>query len=104
MAMTHRKSFGSYISAKFEGRDQLKRVIANSGWLFADKLIRMGVGLAVAVWIARYLGVKQFGQLNFAIAFASLFTALATLGLDLSLPALLLFISRSDWIRLLSGS
>ncbi|MCH7499204.1 MAG: flippase [Nitrospinae bacterium] len=80
--MTHRKSFGSYIWAKLEGRNQLKKVLANSGWLFADKLIRMCVGLAVGVWIARYLGVKQFGQLNFAIAFASLFTALATLGLD----------------------
>lgn len=80
--MTHRKSFASYIWAKLDGRDQLKKVLANSGWLFADKLIRMCVGLAVGVWIARYLGVKQFGQLNFAIAFASLFTALATLGLD----------------------
>ncbi|NMF63047.1 flippase [Brasilonema octagenarum] len=60
----------------------LRAIIANTGWLFADRILRMGVGLLVGVWIARYLGVQQYGLLNYAIAFVSLFSPFATLGLD----------------------
>lgn len=42
----------------------------------------MGVGLLVGVWVARYLGPQQFGLLNFALAFTSLFGVIATLGLQ----------------------
>lgn len=41
----------------------------------------MGVGLFVGVWIARYLGPKQFGLLSFASAFIGLFGAIGVLGL-----------------------
>jgi polysaccharide transporter, PST family len=60
----------------------LKQVISNTGWLFADKVIRVGIGLFVVVWMARYLGPSNYGLLNYAIAFTSLFSALASLGLD----------------------
>jgi PST family polysaccharide transporter len=42
----------------------------------------MLVGLVVGIWLARYLGVAQFGQLSYAIAFVSLFSAVASFGLD----------------------
>jgi PST family polysaccharide transporter len=42
----------------------------------------MAVGLLVGVWIARYLGPSEFGLLNYAIAFVSLITPIALLGLD----------------------
>lgn len=42
----------------------------------------MGIGLLVGVWVARYLGPAQFGQLNYAIAFVGLFGAIAGLGLN----------------------
>lgn len=64
------------------GRHNLQAILGNSGWLFADKIIRMGVGLFVGVWVARYLGPEQYGQISFAMAFVSLFAAVATLGLD----------------------
>lgn len=70
------------ISRHIEGKHELQKIIANTGWLFGDKLLRMGVGLVVGVWLARYLGPNQYGQLNYAIAFVSLFTALSTLGLN----------------------
>ena len=70
------------IRAKLEARPGLQSVIGNSGWLFADKILRMGVGLLVGVWIARYLGPAQFGLWNYATAFAAIFSAFATLGLD----------------------
>jgi len=40
------------------------------------------VGLLVGVWVARYLGPKDYGLLSYAQAFVGLFSALATLGLD----------------------
>ena len=70
------------IRVKLENRHGLQAIIANTGWLFADRIFRMVVGLFVYVWIARYLGPEQFGLWNFAIAFAALFGAFATLGLD----------------------
>ena len=76
------KYLPSFIRAKLEGRHGFQAIIGNTGWLFADKILRMGVGLFVGVWIALYLGPEQFGLWNFAIAFAALFGAFATLGLD----------------------
>jgi PST family polysaccharide transporter len=51
-------------------------------WLMVDRVIRMGMGLFVGVWVARYLGPDQFGSLNFATAFIALFGTVTTLGLD----------------------
>lgn len=71
-----------FIRTKIEGRHILQKAISNVGWLFADNVVRMGVGLFVSVWVARYLGPAKFGIYNYAIAFVALFGALATLGLD----------------------
>jgi len=60
----------------------LRRVLGNAGWLMVDRAVRMGMGLFVGVWVARYLGPAQFGSLNFALAFIALFTTLTTLGLE----------------------
>jgi O-antigen/teichoic acid export membrane protein len=67
---------------RLENRHELQRVLDNTGWLFADKILRMGLGLLVGVWLARYLGPAQFGLLNFAGSFVTLFSALALLGLE----------------------
>jgi polysaccharide transporter, PST family len=67
---------------KFRNRPNLHIIIANIGWLFLDKIVRMGVGLYVTLYIARYLGASQFGTFNYAIAFAAMFSPIATLGLD----------------------
>ncbi|MGL5926540.1 flippase [Chroococcidiopsis sp.] len=61
---------------------QLRKVAVNTGWLFTDRFLRMGVGLFVGVWVARYLGTQQFGLFNYATAFVALLTPFATLGLD----------------------
>ncbi|QFS43259.1 flippase [Nostoc sphaeroides] len=57
-------------------------VIHNIAWLFIDRILRMGFGLVLGVWIARYLGVQQFGIFNYATAFVALFNPLTNLGLD----------------------
>ncbi len=65
-----------------KSRSGLRAIITNTGWLFADRILRMGVGLIVGVWVARYLGVHQYGLFNYATAFVALFSSFATLGLD----------------------
>jgi len=67
---------------RVEHRPGLVKILDNIGWLFFDKILRMGVGLLVGVWVARYLGPERFGQLNYAIAFIALFGAIAGLGLN----------------------
>jgi len=54
----------------------------NTLWLFSDRLVRMGVGLVVGVWIARYLGPEGYGLLSFAGSYVMLFSALALFGLE----------------------
>lgn len=59
----------------------LRQVLRNLAWLLTDQILQMGLGLFVGVWVARYLGPEQFGLLNYAIAFVSLFASVATMGL-----------------------
>lgn len=74
-----------YVPASFrlriEHQPDLLQVVNNIAWLSGDKILRIGVGLFISVWVARYLGPEDFGLLSFAIAFVSLFGAIATLGL-----------------------
>jgi O-antigen/teichoic acid export membrane protein len=72
----------AFIRRRLEGRSTLQNIIANTGWLAADQILRMGVGLLVGIWVARYLGPERFGLLNYAIAFVAMFSSIATLGLD----------------------
>jgi PST family polysaccharide transporter len=57
-------------------------VLHNSAWLIADKVVRLGLGLLVWLWLARQIGPEAFGQWSLAIAFAALFAVVAGLGLD----------------------
>lgn len=54
----------------------------NTLWLFIERILRMIVGLLIGIWMARYLGPKQFGLLSYVISFVGLFSTIATLGLD----------------------
>ncbi len=68
--------------SKLKSRSGLRAIIANTGWLFFDQILRMGLGLVVGVWVARYLGVQQYGLFSYAYAFVTLFGPIANLGLD----------------------
>ena len=76
------KLLPAFLRARIEHRPNLQKALANTGWLFGDKILRMGVGLLVGVWIARYLGPEQFGLMNYAMAIVALFGAVASLGLN----------------------
>jgi len=82
MNPTWTKFLPAFLRAQVEGRAYLQNVVVNTGWQFADNILRMGVGLVVGIWLARYLGPDQFGLLSYALAFAGLFASIANLGLD----------------------
>lgn len=58
------------------------KIFENISWLLLDRAIRMFIGLFVGIWLARYLGPSEFGQLSFAVAFVSLFAVISTMGLN----------------------
>jgi len=60
----------------------VRRYGKSTSWFFGAKFFQLIVGLLVGVWVARYLGPKDYGLLSYAQAFVGLFSALATLGLD----------------------
>ena len=70
------------LRARISNSVDLGKIIANSGWLFADKVVRMGMGLLVGAWVARYLGPERFGLWSFAIALVSLVSSVSGLGLN----------------------
>jgi O-antigen/teichoic acid export membrane protein len=72
----------SFVRRRIAHRPNLVKIVDNMGWLFFDKVLRMGVGLLVGVWVARYLGPKEFGLFSFASAFVGMFGAVAGLGLQ----------------------
>ena len=72
----------TFVQARLKSRKTLQKIVANMGWLFFDKALRMGVGLIVGVWAARYLGPDQFGVISYAAAFVGIFGSLTALGLD----------------------
>ncbi|MEM6611691.1 MAG: flippase [Cyanobacteria bacterium P01_C01_bin.72] len=59
-----------------------KKIIRNIGWLSAERLIRMGLSFFVGIYVIRYLGPEQFGQLSYSSSFVFLFLAITKLGLD----------------------
>ncbi len=59
-----------------------KKLLENIAWLFFDKVLKIGGGLYISIWVARYLGATNFGILNYSIAFISFFILFSNLGLD----------------------
>jgi len=72
------KFFGQLL----DGRLQFQNIIGNTGWMFADRILRMVTGLLVGIWVTRYLGPERFGMLSYSLAFVALFSPLVSLGLE----------------------
>lgn len=64
------------------GSDAFKKYLANTSWLFADRIIKLILTLVVGIYLVRYLGPSDFGILSYAISFVALFATIATLGID----------------------
>src|SRR6478735_1787477 len=61
---------------------RLRKYAENVSWLIFEKGFSLFVGVIVAVSVARYLRPENFGLLNYALSFVSIFAAFSTLGID----------------------
>src|SRR5882672_10806171 len=61
---------------------RFRKYIENAFWLIFEKGFSLFVGLVVTVSVARYLRPENYGLLNYALSFVSIFSAFSTLGID----------------------
>ena len=54
MNRTWARFLPAFLRGKIEGREYLQNVISNTGWQFADQILRMGVGLVIWIWLAAF--------------------------------------------------
>jgi O-antigen/teichoic acid export membrane protein len=59
-----------------------RALLAGTAWLAGDSVFRLLAGLAVGIWVARYLGPQDLGRLAYCLAYVALFVPLAQAGLD----------------------
>lgn len=57
-------------------------LLRSASWLMLEQFFRLLAGLAVGIWVARYLGPTQYGLLNYAFVFVALFANLSKAGID----------------------
>lgn len=54
----------------------------NTFWIIFSRVYQIAVNLVVSILSVRYLGPSNYGLINYAASFSSLFTAFCTLGID----------------------
>jgi O-antigen/teichoic acid export membrane protein len=74
------KLIPKFIKLRLAHRPNLIKIIDNIGWLFFERVLRMGIGLSISTAMARYFGPEKFGVLNYALATIGLYGAFASLG------------------------
>lgn len=62
--------------------DTKKRIYSNILWAISGKVVNMLGVLFVGILIARYLGPEQYGLMNYVISYVSIFTIIASFGLE----------------------
>ena len=60
----------------------VKGYFYNTLWMMSRPVLRLAAAFCVGIFVIRYLGPAQFGQLSFAESFARLFMPLVVLGMD----------------------
>ena len=63
-------------------RPVLRKVLKNISWLTFERGLQLILSVFVGIWIARYLGPSDFGLMNFAIAFGSVFGPFIGMGVS----------------------
>ena len=59
-----------------------RKYLANTSWMFVEKVVRLAVVMVTTIFTTRYLGDQLFGQLSYASGYVGLFFALTSMGLD----------------------
>lgn len=94
---------------EFYARPKVRIFASNLGWLIGEKFLRLVFNVFVGFWVARYLGPGRFGQLNYALALASVGVAVAECGVEaivkrelIAAPARGVALLRAAWLLRLS--
>jgi O-antigen/teichoic acid export membrane protein len=70
------------ILKRFNLSGNRNKAIKNILWAIIGKLTNILSGLFVGILVARYLGPENFGLMNYVISYVTLFSILASFGLD----------------------
>ncbi len=54
----------------------------NASWLIGERILKLILGFAVAIWVARHLGPADFGLITSTLAWVALFGCAAGLGIE----------------------
>ncbi|MFV0267233.1 MAG: flippase [Draconibacterium sp.] len=58
------------------------KIFRNVSWAVAGKIVNVLYGLIIGVLVARYLGPEQFGLMSYVTSYVTLFSIIATFGMD----------------------
>lgn len=58
------------------------KIVNNSLWIIAERIMQMAVSVIINAVAARYFGTSSWGTINYCASFISIFTAFSTLGLE----------------------
>jgi O-antigen/teichoic acid export membrane protein len=62
--------------------NSFKKYLANTSWLFFERILRIAISFVVSIYVVRYLGPKDFGLYSYILSFSWLFASLSSLGLE----------------------
>jgi O-antigen/teichoic acid export membrane protein len=60
----------------------VRKYFFNTGWMFAEKGLRLIAGVFIGAYVARYLGPSQYGLLNYVISLVYLVSVFSYVGLE----------------------
>ncbi|MDD3187684.1 MAG: flippase [Bacilli bacterium] len=66
----------------FKNNDLFKKAFMNSSWLMLQNIFSLVTGLFVTAVVARYLGATNYGIFNYALSITSLFSGIASFGMN----------------------
>jgi O-antigen/teichoic acid export membrane protein len=71
-----------FFTSRFNLTGNQKKIFKNVSWAVLGKIVNILSGLFVGILVARYLGPKDYGLMNYVISYVTLFSILANFGLD----------------------
>ncbi|OQA31811.1 MAG: Polysaccharide biosynthesis protein [archaeon ADurb.Bin336] len=92
----------SKINSLIKDRPILEKILKNISWLTLERGFQLFLSVFVGIWVVRYLGPSDFGLMNFAMAFGSIFSPF--IGLGVSSILLREFIKHPENKNVLSGT
>lgn len=63
-------------------KDGLRRYASNASWALAARIFNTLTSFIVTIYLVRYLGPTNYGELSYAVSFVGLFSIIASLGLE----------------------